>query len=338
MGGLAEELLHLSVADLGVDNPPARFRGVPACWQPGGDLEARRGTRFRVDFNPSAFQLALEKLLIDTGVDLLYDTRVCAVDAEGDRIRHLIIENKSGRGAVACRTVIDATGDADIAWHAGEATESLDSNVLCGWFYTLRDGELELQVLSRGYSPTASREDATGPFFRGDDAGHVTAQVLGSRELMRQRLAELRARHPADDVQLLLPPSTACLRMTRRLVGRLALGEGDRHRWFDDTVGLTGDWRRRGPVWAVPLRALLAAGTRNLAVAGRCISADTSLWDATRAIPTCVLTGEAAGTAAALATQHTDADLHALSVARLQARLRERGGLLDPDLVAPAET
>ena len=40
IAGLTEELLKLSVADLGQDNESARFRGIPACWQPGGDLQS----------------------------------------------------------------------------------------------------------------------------------------------------------------------------------------------------------------------------------------------------------------------------------------------------------
>ncbi|MDP6037490.1 MAG: FAD-dependent oxidoreductase, partial [Candidatus Latescibacteria bacterium] len=108
MGGLAEELLHLSVADLKQDDLAARFNRVPHCWQPGGDLEERKKTRFRVDFNPASYQLVLEKLLLDEGVKILYDTRVCAVDSDVQMIRHLLIENKSGRSAIACGMIIDA--------------------------------------------------------------------------------------------------------------------------------------------------------------------------------------------------------------------------------------
>ncbi len=52
------------------------------------------------------------------------------------------MENKSGRTAVACHSVVDASGDADICYLAGEETESLDSNVLCGWFYHLDQGRV----------------------------------------------------------------------------------------------------------------------------------------------------------------------------------------------------
>ncbi len=337
IGGLGEELLKLSVADLALARPHARFAGVPACWQPDGDPEQRGKRRYQAEFNPSAYLLALEQLVVAAGVKLLYDTRLCAVRQQAGRLTHLIVENKSGRFAIAAGTAVDATGDADLCFLAGEATESLDSNVACGWFYTLHQDDFRLQPMSSKYSPTASREDAVGPFFRGDDGDQVTEQILASRQLLRTRLAKLRDSHPGEDIQVLLPPAIACLRMTRRLVADFSLGRQHMHQWFPDTVGLTGDWRQAGPVYALPLPALRAVKNCNLITAGRCISADTSVWDVTRAIPTCAVTGEAAGTAAALAAHTTAGNLHHLDVPRLQDILRQQGGLLDKELVAPLD-
>ncbi len=343
IAGLGEELLKLSVADLTEDDLQARFRRVPDCWLPGGDLEERQRVRYQVEFNPVAYMLALEKLVVDSNIHLLYDTRVCAVKKNGDHISHLIIENKSGRSAVACRAVVDASGDADLCFLAGEETETLDSNVLCGWFYHYDERGIHLHSLSNDFSPYALKDGATGPFFCGDDAGQVTAQILGSRQLIRQRLERLRQTSPGDDLQPVSIPTIATFRMTRRLVSSFSLGEQHAQTAqslfshpgssFTDTVGLTGDWRKRGPVYPIPLRALRGEKNHNLLAAGRCISADTTAWDVTRAIPTCVVTGEAAGAAAALAVQHTAGDVHALPITLLQERLRRQGVLLAQDLI-----
>jgi hypothetical protein len=335
IGGLPEELLKLSVADLRQDNRSARFMGIPACWQPGGDLEERKRQRYLAEFNPASCLLALEALVLQSGFHLLYDTRVCAVRRTDDRISHLIVENKNGRSALACRTVIDATGDADICYQAGEQTESLDSNVLAGWFYHLQKDGLHLHQTSKSFSPLAGREDAEGPFFRGDDAEQVTAQITGSRDLIRQKLSELRSRHPDEDIHPVMLPTLPCFRMTRRLVGTFSLGERHMHQWFEDTVGLTGDWRKRGPVYAIPLRSLLGVHNRNLLAVGRCMSTHTTAWDVTRAIPTCSLTGAAAGVAAALAVHQSNGDLQRLSRINLQRSLADQGFLLDPQLVKP---
>jgi hypothetical protein len=300
-------------------------------------VEQRKKTRYQVEFNPGSYSLAIEKLVTDSGVAMLYDTRVCAVCRDADRITHLIVENKSGRSAIACRAVVDATGDADVCWLAGEETESLDSNVLCGWFYTLRDGILHLNALSHPYNADAGKQDLDGPFFRGDDAAQVTAQILGARDLIRKRVAALRRDRPDSDIQVFAPPAIACFRMTRRLVGALSLGERHIHTWFDDAVGLTGDWRRKGPVYSIPLASLTGVRNHNLLAAGRCISADTTVWDVTRAIPTCAVTGEAAGAAAALAVRLTSGNVSRLSIAALQRELRVRGVLIEPELVRLTE-
>jgi hypothetical protein len=280
--------------------------------------------------------MALEKWALDEGVGILYDTRVCALRLDRNRITHLIVENKSGRSAIACKAVIDATGDADLCALAGETTESLDSNVLCGWFYHLDDGGLSLHSMTNRYSPYATRNNAQGPFFRGDCAEDVTGHILGTRDMIRNEMKELRQRNPDRDIQLINPPTIACMRMTRRLVGTFSLSERNVHEWFDDTVGLTGDWRKPGPVYAIPYRSLVAEKTENLLVAGRCISADASAWDVTRAIPGCAVTGEAVGTAAALALSRTGGDLHAIPPGEIQEQLRRQGAILDPERVKPA--
>ena len=335
IAGLPEELLKLSVADLRRDRRAARFVGIPPCWRPGGGPAERKRVRYQVEFNPAAYVFALERFVVEAGVKLLYDTRVCAVQRGSGHVTHAVVENKSGRSALACRVAVDATGDADLCVLAGEKTESLDTNVLAGWFYTLREGELQMHPLSNAYDPLAGKNGAQAPFFRGDSAEHVTEFMLGARDLIRARLAEIRARHPDEDIQLVSPPALPCVRMTRRLVGPISLSEKHRHVWLEDTVGLTGDWRRPGPVYPVPWRALRGVENRNLLVAGRCISADTTVWDVTRAIPTCALTGAAAGVAAALAARQEDGDTHSLRVAELQRSLRDGGFLLEPDLLKP---
>lgn len=331
-GGLAEEMLKLSVADLRKDRPQARFIGIPPAWLPGGNLEGRQKHRYQTQFNPDSYLLALEAWVLQAGVKILYDTRVCAVRSARRRLTHLIVENKSGRSAIACGAVIDATGDADVCHLAGEPTESIDTNVLAGWYYYLRDEGLRLEMLSNRYDPLAGLKNAVEPFFRGDDAESVTAQMVQTREKLRERLAHLRALHSESDIQVFGLPTIPCFRMTRRLVGDFSVGARHMHEYFDDTVGLTGDWRKAGPVYAIPYRALLAPGHINLLSAGRCMSADTTAWDVTRAIPGCAVTGEAAGTAAALAVRQSGADAAGLPLAALRQRLAAQGVLLDPEL------
>ena len=337
IGGIGEELLRLSVHDLRLPNKAAGFAGVPSCWEPGGDPEARRQTRFMTQFNPAAYILGLERWVLDAGVKLLYDTRLCAVKRARGRVTHVIVENKSGRSALACRTAIDATGDADLCFLAGEETESLDSNVGAAWFYYLKDGAAHLHTSSRAFSPNLKRDELKSPGYRGDDAESVTAQLLDSRALIRDECARLAEAHPGTDIQPFALPSIPRFRATRRLVGARSLGERDMHVWLEEAICLTGDWRRRGPVFAITPEMLRGVANRNLLSVGRCMSADTTIWDCTRVIPTCVVTGEAAGAAAAMACRDCDGNVHKLPTPALQKLLRERGNLIDPALVAAAD-
>lgn len=61
----------------------------------------------------------------------------------------------------------------------------------------------------------------------------------------------------------------------------------------------------------------------NLYAAGRCISVIDDMWDITRAIPCCAVTGQAAGTAAALWEDVRESDM-----GMLQDRLMTDGVLL----------
>ena len=86
MGGLAEELLHRSVAELTKPLPAAGFTPVPECWKHDADPAERERKRFYSSFNPYAFQMELETALEESGVTLMYDTRVCQVIKRGEEI------------------------------------------------------------------------------------------------------------------------------------------------------------------------------------------------------------------------------------------------------------
>ncbi len=334
LGGIAEELLRVSVQSLKKEIPEALFTGIPEAWQRAdATREERSKHRFQVGFNPDAMILDYERLLLENGVSILYDTRFCSVARDNGGISHVILENKSGRFAVACKSVVDASGDADVCFQAGEKTESLDSNVASGWYYTLENGSrLRIHCLSNRFTENCSRDGAEPPFFRGDDGREVTAQILASRQLLRNDLEKIRAENPDADLQPMHITTFPCFRMTRRLVGAFSIGEADNHRWFDDAVCLANDWRRAGPVWSVPYRALHGVVNNNLLVCGRCISVDTTAWDALRVIPVCAVTGEAVGVAAALSVKSgiPAANVPARKIAE---ECRKRGNLLEPELV-----
>jgi hypothetical protein len=103
------------------------------------------------------------------------------------------------------------------------------------------------------------------------------------------------------------------IRMTRKIVGEYELARTEMHTYFEDSIGMVSNWKKRGPVYEVPFRTLYNKEIKNLIVAGRCISVNETLWDVMRVIPCCAVTGQAAGAAAAM----TD-DFSVLDISKLQ--------------------
>lgn len=129
------------------------------------------------------------------------------------------------------------------------------------------------------------------------------------------------------------------IRDSRRIVGDyLFTGDDWRaRRTFDDEIGRNCyfiDIHKsgvpevhygRGESHGIPYRVLTPKGLRNVLVAGRCISTDEEAYGSLRVMPPCLVTGEAAGVAARLASLSASRDVHSVDVTDLRSRLKTRG-------------
>ena len=129
--GIAEELLRLSISHGSEDSHPEN-------WLTENGSRGKEDKRFQVQYNPQLFAILAEKLLLNAGVDILYGTYVVGVKVQDDKISHIITENKSGRLAYTVKSVVDATGDCDIAEFANAPTDIFkQGNILAAWYYSL---------------------------------------------------------------------------------------------------------------------------------------------------------------------------------------------------------
>ncbi len=315
--GIAEELLKLSVTygDEG---------SYPANWLEGKGTRTEKDPRYLVQYNPQLFAILAEQLLLREGVDILYGSYVTACSVENGRITALEVHNKSGKTHYTVRSVVDATGDCDVAHFAGAPTERFQQgNVLAAWYYFADENGYRLKQLGASDIPEEERGGKPSKMlvnrrFTGLDGKELSEQTCLSHAQILQNYLEKRKQNPKT--QLATVPTIPQIRMTRRIKGEYELSHTEEHQYFEDSIGMVSNWKRRGPVWEVPFRTLYCASVKNLAVAGRCTSVNETLWDVMRVIPCCAVTGEAAGIAAAL----TD-DLTTLSVTRLQSALRQSG-------------
>ncbi len=91
--------------------------------------------------------------------------------------------------------------------------------------------------------------------------------------------------------------------------------------------GVTAAWVKGDGAYDIPYRCLIPKRIGNLLVAGRCISTSHEALATTRLTPSCMATGQAAGTAAGLAVKHgiTPSEVQ---LEELQAELHQAGALL----------
>lgn len=85
----------------------------------GADISLESGN---YPVNDEVLKLAAQRLLLKSGVTLLYHSWLAdCVVAEG-RVSHVIVQNKAGRVAYAAKSFVDCTGDADLVRAAGLPT------------------------------------------------------------------------------------------------------------------------------------------------------------------------------------------------------------------------
>lgn len=325
--GITEELLKLSVEHCGKLCQSDYYNPEP--WFRKATVEERKERRFAVQFNPQTFALDLEKLLRKEGVRILYDTTVCDVILDGSRVEAVVVENKSGRSAYLVNSVVDATGDADICQRAGVPTQLYEKqNILAAWSTGFCQGKIKVNIMGAADSQTAGEELLPSKRrFSGVDGEENSEMVQLAHQIVLDKT--LQRRKEDETYELVTLPTMPQLRMTRRLVGEYTLDESEKHKTFPDSIGLISNWKRRGDVYEIPFRTLYNSRVPNLLCAGRCISVTDPMWDISRVIPPCAVTGQAVGTAAALSS-----DIPTLPVEKLQAVLREAGVALHESEVA----
>ncbi|MGD0974141.1 MAG: FAD-dependent oxidoreductase [Candidatus Korobacteraceae bacterium] len=72
-----------------------------------------------VPYDPEAAKLVLFEILQEAGVSLLLHSYVTGAIMEGNQVRGVVVENKSGRQVICGKVICDGTADGDVAASAG---------------------------------------------------------------------------------------------------------------------------------------------------------------------------------------------------------------------------
>jgi hypothetical protein len=287
-------------------------------------------------------------MVAEAGVRLLYHVTVTDALVEGSAVRGVLLHGKFGRRAILADVVIDCTGDGDVFASAGARFEhvkvvpwlwfmvgNVDAATIAWgsddvkFFRTLGEGRA-LMVPWGGYSSVGRQIDATDP-----------QDLTWAEVACRRKAFEVLERHRADvpgfaRAHICRLATQLGITESRRLVGEYVLTNRDANRAFPDAIGRTGNWTRYKEFFDIPYRSLLPREIDNLLVAGRCISVDRKVHHATKEIPCCFVTGQAAGTAAALAVRAGVAPRQ-VDVRAVQRALLAQGAFLGEEARAQCE-
>jgi hypothetical protein len=230
-------------------------------------------------YDTAAYKCAADDLLLGRGARVLFHALAAGVLMSGDdSIAALLVETKSGRGAVVGRIFIDCSGDGDLAAWAGAPFEVGDGNgnmlyptlmfrvngvdpVAAGEAWsTIPQRMLEAErsgakfprkgaIVRPQRHPIEWRVNVTqlktssGTAIDGTDVDDLTLGELEGRRQARAYAEFLKRDVPgfADAYIVDLPPQIG-IRETRRVTGRYLLTEDDvlGCRNFTDTIGVNG--------------------------------------------------------------------------------------------------
>ncbi len=324
-------------------------------------------TLYTAVVDPEVAKDEINAMVLESGAELLLHCWVAEPILEGNAVRGVMVETKSGRQAVLAKVVIDCTGDGDLLPKVPE--ETVDYMVpgsriaQFGWCYWIANVDIpryfafkrenpealkavEKQILAEGGSPRFSpgllknQEGVVwvhrliGSLHQTEPEEMTYIDVTGRKQAVHSW--ETLKKHMPGFEKSFIMLSNPQLGTSggRRLVGEYWLTEKDMDSDvpFPDTIAVFADNDRQTksldhPRTYVPYRALVPKGTEGFLVACRAFSADHEFSEYFNLIPHCMCFGQAAGHAAAIAVRD-GVSVRDVDFAKLRAQLLKYGAIL----------
>jgi hypothetical protein len=322
---------------------------------------------YTVVVDPEILKCELNNMMEEAGVTLCLHSWGTRPIMDGNRVRGVFVENKSGRQAITARVVIDCTGDGDLLRPAGA---ECDDRMVPGlrisffafpfWIGNVRMDRLEqfraaepdryaglMEELGRLGGANFYIKDLVPnhegvawfypfhPSLRQADIGEINRVELEGRKKMLLSYDFYRKHVPGfEQSYISLSSMQLGIQGGQRVVGEYVCTERDisSDEVFEDTIAVfpnndTGEISARHPSVCIPYRALVPKGVEGLLVACRAFSSEYPFNEHFNLIPHCIAMGQAAGTAAALAVRE-GTEPRGVDVVLLQKRLLAQGVIL----------
>jgi hypothetical protein len=311
------------------------------------------GSIYEVDpvIDPEAGKYVMERMVVDSGVKILYHTLATNVLMDGNEIKGVFIENKSGRSVILARVVIDCSGDGDIFSLAGDSFVNIKGNIglvhRLGNIDKINTGKPGFEKFDRLIGkdekisigretpiPGVNWNNMYGVDNQdGIDALNLSKLQIDFRQKIWNNYQVIKKTPGYEDVFLLDTASQLGVRVSRIIDAeyKLTLEDTMTYRQFDDAIGISGAWttilykgkkvtKKERPHWQIPYRSLLPKKTDNLLVAGRCFCYEKELLEDARIIATCLITGQGAGVAAGVSVKDREKPRN-ISIQKLKKEL-----------------
>ena len=333
--GLAERWLRKS-AELSWDT-------IPEPWREGEPKESTT-VRYIQRYSPSIFAYQLTEELQKSGADILFDCMAIDPVMEGNICKGVLTESKGGTAFYGCRMLIDTTGDCDVLRRGGVPVAEGENYFTFGVKMVTLDNcrkAIEEQDIRYIYSHFAGGnvnlygdgQPFDIPRWSGLCAEEVTDYIVRNHLLLLEKLKK----SDRKTREIVTSPGMPQFRTTAHLRADYSLKVGDAYRHFDDSICAINDFDHRDHLFEIPLRCLTRADYPNLITAGRSADGTGYGWDLIRVIPPAILTGQAAGEAAALALQ-TKRAVAEVDIRALQDRLEGENVMIHfPDEYVPED-
>ena len=331
--GIGEELMLRLLAQGGATHSRNAY--------PSAIRSDRKGDlSYNYAFDTEKFKHVVLQMVVEAGVHILFHTYCVGVAQEGETVRGVLIENKSGRQAVMAKVVIDATGDGDVAWHAGvpywQTVKDERTRLNDCLMYKIQGFPADTQAPGCLFGDTMVVWGPSPGPMNCADADELTASEIRVRLAVYDDLAHKQAQHADLAGARVIDTGTLIgVRQTRFFEGEYQLTGEDvlAGRTFPDAIAMAVNpiihsfgYRRflEHTGYQIPYRCLVPRKAERLLVVGRCMSSDQLAFESWRAMAHVLCLGEAAGVAAAVCVQD-DSIPRTVDVPKVQRLLAEQG-------------
>ncbi len=236
--------------------------------------------------NPEIFKIAVEGMLIDRGVKILYNSHAYLVPRLWNVITEVIFKNNQKTIIVEPKVIIDCTGNGDIFYYCGESYKE----------YYSKDIPIGLVVRIGGVSEEAEKylfSEAGKKFLKGLSIPEFGKTAMKS--ILWTVVDYSNNKYGVEEYENLTEILIYLRRKALEICINLKRNNILKDSFLLDTAPLIGVRISR---LLEGKDTLIPKFTKNLLVAGRCISAELPIMDKMRVIPACFATGEMAGIAA----------------------------------------